>query len=75
MGYFVYYGAISGAYFGEDSLLGESPIDVGKRTAVRIDGLKNGTLYYFAVAAYDSLSPPHLGMFSREVTARPLQMR
>jgi hypothetical protein len=75
MGYFVYYGTVSGTYFGEDSLLGESPIDVGKRAAVRIDGLKNGTLYYFAVAAYDSLSPPHLGAFSREVTARPLQMR
>ncbi|MDR0375279.1 MAG: hypothetical protein LBH85_06090 [Treponema sp.] len=75
MGYFVYYGTVSGTYFGADSLLGESPIDVGKRTAIRIDGLKNGTLYYFAVAAYDSLSPPHLGMFSREVTARPLQMR
>ncbi|MDR1218707.1 MAG: hypothetical protein LBK73_03750 [Treponema sp.] len=75
MGYFVYYGTVSGVYFGEDALLGESPIDVGKRTAVRIDGLKNGTLYYFAVAAYDSLTPPHLGVFSREVTARPLQMR
>ncbi|MDR2782871.1 MAG: hypothetical protein LBB48_03365 [Treponema sp.] len=75
MGYFVYYGTVSGTYFGEDSLAGESPIDVGKRTSVRIDGLKNGALYYFAIAAYDSLSPPHLGMFSREVTARPLQMR
>lgn len=75
MGYFVYYGAVSGTYFGADSLLGESPIDVGKRTVIRIDGLKNGTLYYFAVAAYDSLSPPHLGAFSREVTARPLPVR
>ncbi|MDR2194063.1 MAG: hypothetical protein LBP19_06305 [Treponema sp.] len=75
MGYFVYYGTVSGMYFGEGALLGASPIDVGKRNSIRIDGLKNGTLYYFTIAAYDSLSPPHLGMFSREITARPLQVR
>ncbi|MDR0411604.1 MAG: hypothetical protein LBH75_06490 [Treponema sp.] len=72
-GYFVYYGEHAGEYFGEDALQGVSPIDVGNKTGVRIDGLKNGTLYYFAVSAYDSLSPPHLGMFSREVSARPLR--
>ncbi|MCL2472672.1 MAG: hypothetical protein FWF26_03245 [Treponema sp.] len=31
----------------------ESPIDAGNRTSVRIEGLRNGTLYYFAVAAYN----------------------
>ncbi|MDR2793499.1 MAG: fibronectin type III domain-containing protein [Treponema sp.] len=75
MGYFVYYGTVSGTYFGEGAVLGASPIDVGKRTSIRIDGLRNGTLYYFAVAAYDSLNPLHLGAFSREITARPLQVR
>jgi hypothetical protein len=74
MGYFVYYGTASSTYFGEGAVLGSSPIDVGKRTNVHVDGLKNGALYYFAVAAYDSLNPPHIGAFSREVTARPLRM-
>ncbi len=74
-GYFVYYGTASGTYFGEGSILGASPIDVGKRTAIRIDGLTNGTLYYFAVAPYDAAKQeetPHLGAFSREISARPL---
>ncbi|MDR0643927.1 MAG: hypothetical protein LBG05_03285 [Treponema sp.] len=73
MGYFVYYGEHTGEYFGEDALQGASPIDVGNKTGARIDGLKNGTLYHFAVSAYDGLNPPHLGMFSREVSARPLR--
>jgi hypothetical protein len=68
-GYLVYYGTSSDDYFGEDAVLGASPIDVGKRNTVFIDGLKNGTLYYFRVAAYSH----HAGEFSREVRARPLQ--
>ncbi|MDR2500202.1 MAG: hypothetical protein LBD37_03860 [Treponema sp.] len=71
-GYLVYYGTAKGEFFGNDAILGVSPIDVGRRTTVRIDGLKNGVLYYFAVAAYDR--PHHGGEFSREVTARPLRM-
>jgi hypothetical protein len=71
-GYLVYYGTARGEYFGEGADLGASPIDVGKRTSVRINGLKNGTLYYFAVVAYDQVDPPHLGVFSRETSARPL---
>ncbi|MDR3343397.1 MAG: fibronectin type III domain-containing protein [Treponema sp.] len=73
-GYLVYYGTAGGEYFGEGAILGVSPIDVGKRTAVHIDGLQNGTLYYFVVAAYDRRDPFHVGEFSREVTARPLRM-
>ncbi|MDR3166974.1 MAG: hypothetical protein LBT93_03435 [Treponema sp.] len=73
-GYLVYYGLSGGEYFGDHALLGASPIDVGKRTSVRIDGLRNGTLYYFAIAAYDRITPIRPGMFSREVTARPLRM-
>jgi hypothetical protein len=72
-GYLVYYGGASGQYFGKGALLGDSPINVGKRTSVHIDGLQNGTLYYFVVVAYDRLTPLHLGTFSREVSARPLR--
>ncbi|MDR2103185.1 MAG: hypothetical protein LBP42_03665 [Treponema sp.] len=73
-GYLVYYGLKEGNYLGDHALLGVSPIDAGKRTSIRIDGLRNGTLYYFAVAAYDRVNPHRAGMFSREVTARPLRM-
>jgi hypothetical protein len=73
-GYLVYYGTSRGEYFGEGAIMGVSPIDVGKRTAIRIDGLRNGVLYYFAVAAYDRIDPVHCGEFSREVSARPLRM-
>jgi hypothetical protein len=72
-GYLVYYGEESGQYFGEGAVLGKSPINVGKRTSVHIDGLQNGILYYFAVVAYDRFEPLHLGAFSREVSARPFR--
>jgi hypothetical protein len=83
-GYLVYYGTAPGEYFGVDALRGPSPLDAGKRGTLRIEGLKNGTLYYFAVAAYQytgagrdgRLSGPEAGLlvgeFSQEVTARPL---
>jgi hypothetical protein len=70
-GYLIYYGTSRGEYFGNCAILGESPIDAGKRTSLRIEGLENGVLYYFVVAAYDR--PQHAGEFSREVTARPLE--
>jgi hypothetical protein len=73
-GYLVYYGTSQGDYFGEGALLGASPINVGNRTSIRIEGLKNGTLYYFAVAAYDHVESAHIGAFSREIAARPLRM-
>jgi hypothetical protein len=74
-GYLVYYGTSPGEYFGTEALGGTSPLDAGNRTSLRIGGLRNGTLYYFAVAAYDRLSPSyHAGEFSREVSARPLRM-
>lgn len=72
-GYLVYYGTGKGDYFGTDAMLGVSPIDVGRRTSLRIDGLRNGTLYYFSIAAYDRADTPHIGEFSREVFARPLR--
>jgi hypothetical protein len=79
LGYMVYYGTSRGEYFGEEAVLGASSIDAGKRTSLRIEGLKNGVLYYFAVAAYDRREGLdgnreifHTGEFSREVSARPL---
>jgi hypothetical protein len=73
-GYLVYYGTAGGAYFGDQAFLGPSPINAGKRSSLRIDGLTNGVLYYFSIAAYDRLDPLHSGVFSREVSARPLKM-
>jgi len=72
-GYVVYYGLSSGDYFGTGALEGDSPIFVeGSRTAsLSLNGLKNGTLYFFAVAAYDDAHPPHIGASSRETSARP----
>jgi hypothetical protein len=78
-GYLVYYGNSADDYFGEGAVLGSSPIDVGKQNSIRIDGLKNGVLYYFHVAAYSRRTPGdfgnlyHSGEFSREARARPLQ--
>jgi hypothetical protein len=84
-GYLVFYGTISDDYFGEGANLGISPIDVGKVNSINIEGLQNGVLYYFRVAAYSNnntadtgtnYAPPfHTGEFSREVRARPLQER
>jgi hypothetical protein len=72
-GYYVYYGTASGDY-----LEAKYPIDAGNKTSILIHGLKNGTLYYFAVAAYNKPENegyafvPEPGEFSREVAARPL---
>jgi hypothetical protein len=70
-GYLVYYGTAPGEYFGSGALRGPSPIDAGTRGALRIEGLDNGTLYYFAVVSYTGREQ-RAGEFSREVTARPL---
>jgi hypothetical protein len=72
-GYLVYYGLSRGEYFGAATAEGESPINVGNRTSVRITGLENGVLYYFAISAFDRTDPLHGGEFSREVSARPLR--
>jgi hypothetical protein len=77
-GYLIYYGTSSGEYFGDHAILGDravtSPVNVGNRTSARIEGLKNGTLYYFAVAAYSAAGGrPEPGGESREAAARPLQ--
>lgn len=72
-GYVVYYGLASGDYFGTGSTEGSSPVFVkgAGSTSLTLNGLKNGTLYFIAVAAYDDATPPHIGEFSREISARP----
>ncbi|MCL2879603.1 MAG: fibronectin type III domain-containing protein [Treponema sp.] len=81
-GYLVYYGTKKGEYFGEDAILGVSPVNAGRQNNLVVNGLKNGVLYYFTVAAYKGADPSGaaglpgqlmIGDFSREVTARPLQ--
>ena len=74
-GYLVYYSSVRGELFGTDASLGASPINVGMVNSVYIDGLLNGTLYYFRIAAYDIVTGTevfNIGEFSAEVTARPL---
>jgi hypothetical protein len=73
-GYMVYYGTRSGEYFSTGALQGASPVDAGKVTNIHLDNLRNGTLYFFAVTAYDDSGAFHQGGFSREVSARPLGM-
>lgn len=70
-GYLVYYGNQTMWYFGNDSAEGNSPIDVGDADSFTLSGLTNGSLYYIAVVAYDSGSPPHQSEFSLEKSARP----
>ncbi|MDR0474098.1 MAG: hypothetical protein LBH43_10560 [Treponema sp.] len=74
-GYLVYFGTSENEYFGNavfEARAVKSPVDAGNRTSIRIDGLINGTLYYFAVAPYDNIFGEE-GEFSREAAARPLQ--
>ncbi|MDR1787665.1 MAG: hypothetical protein LBR16_04365 [Treponema sp.] len=76
-GYLLYYGEGSGEYLGTGAIVdgkpAPSPIDLGRASAVRLEGLKNGKLYFFALAAYAAL-PAEIkaGDFSREAAARPL---
>jgi hypothetical protein len=74
-GYFVYYSSVRGELFGNDAALGSSPINAGNTNSLFVEGLQNGTLYYFRVAAYDFVTGTanhRTGEFSGEVTARPL---
>lgn len=72
-GYVVYYGSAPGDYFGSDAREGRSPIFVpgSGASSLTLTGLRNGSLYFIAVAAYDGAQPPHIGDSSREVSARP----
>jgi len=70
-GYMVYYGSAPHTYLGTGAVQGDSPIDAGSVTTIEIDGLDNGSLYYFAVAAYDNSEPRQLSEFSPEASGRP----
>lgn len=70
-GYLVFYGTSPRNYLGTDSARGPSPIDAGSATTIEIGGLDNGSLYYFAIAAYDDSQPRQQSAFSAEVSARP----
>lgn len=72
-GYYVYYGERPGEYLGREAYQGDSPINVGNVAKVTLKGLKNGKIYYFAVATYSKLDDRIIGVFSKEVYARPLR--
>lgn len=72
-GYYVFYGERPGEYLCSDSNDGKSPIDVGNVNSITLSGLKNGKIYYFAVASYSRLDKRIMGILSTEVFARPLK--
>ena len=70
-GYYVYYGTRPGEYLGRTAVEGASPVKAGNTTSITLTGLKNGTIYYFAVSSYSSIDGRLRGELSREVYARP----
>ena len=72
-GYYIYYGERPGEYLGREAYKGDSPINVGNVNKVTLNGLKNGKIYYFAVATYSKLDDRIIGVLSKEVYARPLR--
>lgn len=72
-GYYVFYGERPGEYLCSDSYEGKSPIDVGNVNSIVLSGLKNGKIYYFAVASYSRIDKRIMGILSTEVFARPLR--
>lgn len=70
-GYYIYYGNRSGEYLGRIAVEGASPINVGNTTTFTLNGLENGTIYYFAVATWSRINDSVIGELSREVFARP----
>jgi hypothetical protein len=76
-GYYIYYGERPGEYLGSAATQGTSPIAAGAAQSLRLTGLQNGKIYYFAVAAVSAggstpEDAPLIGDLSREVSARPL---
>lgn len=66
IGYKIYYGTKSGIYFGEIS-----PIVIGNQNEYVVENLKNNTLYYFTISAFDEFGQTHESRFAKEVYARP----
>ena len=68
-GYYVYYGERPGEYLGRIAIEGASPVYVKADNSVRLSGLTNGKIYYFAIASeYNGV----IGPLSEEFFARPL---
>ncbi len=72
-GYLLFYGERPGEYLGYEAVQGESPVDVGNVAKVTVKGLKNGKIYYFALASYSKDDRQIVGILSDEVYARPLR--
>ena len=72
-GYYVFYGDRPGEYLGSEAVEGSSPVNVGNTNTITFNGLKNGKIYYFAVAAYPKVNEKIMGTLSKEVFARPLK--
>lgn len=70
-GYYVYYGERPGEYLGRIAVEGPSPINVGNTNSFTLTGLKNGTIYYFAVSSWSRFDSRINGQLSQEVYARP----
>ena len=66
--YYVYYGEKPGEYLGRTALEGSSPVKAGVENSMRLTGLKNGRIYYFAIASEHN---GQIGPLSQEVYARP----
>ncbi len=69
-GYLIYFGEKKGEYFAEGS-----PMDVGNVNSYTIRNLKNGKIYFFAIAAYDEEGAEQVGNTSKEVWSRPLKSK
>ena len=70
-GYYVYYGNRPGEYLGRAAAEGMSPVRAGNVTSLTLNGLQNGTIYYFAVSSYSRIDGSINGPLSQEVYARP----
>ncbi len=70
-GYLVYYGNRPGEYLGRTAVEGASPVKAGNQTSITLNGLQNGKIYYFAIAAYSKIDGRIIGTLSKEVYARP----
>ena len=70
-GYRLYFGTSPGIYFGDTQGGQKSPIDVGNVDHYTLEGLTNGTLYYFALVAYGGYRGKLTSEYSVERSARP----
>ena len=72
-GYYIFYGERPGEYISSDAVNGDSPLLVGNVNSYTLKGLKNGKIYYFAVASYSKIDGRIMGRLSKEVYARPMK--